>query len=101
MRAPFRARRFQVESAFEVVDRPIAPEPEAFGSPQPAEFPIGAVPQRAFASLEGDDTALSVSNRGVAEVEAVHEIDGRTSLAMPSARLAKKMPKSTNSSTVV
>jgi alpha-mannosidase len=82
VRAPFSARRFQVESAFELVDRPIAPESGAFGSEHPSEFPIGAVPQRAFASLLGDAAALTVANRGVAEVEAVPEVDGRTSLAL-------------------
>lgn len=79
-RAPFRARRFQVESAFEVVERPIAPAPDAFGE-HPAERPIGAVPQRAFARIDDGALALTLANRGSAEVEAVPEGAG-TSLAV-------------------
>lgn len=82
VRAPFAARRFEVESAFEVVERPIAPAADSFGSAHPAEQPIGAVPQRAFATIAGDALALTVANRGNAEVEAVPEPDGGTSLAV-------------------
>src|SRR5262249_57082777 len=53
VRVPFAAERFEVESAFEVVERPIAPEPNAFGAARPAERPIGACPQRTFATLPG------------------------------------------------
>jgi hypothetical protein len=82
VRAPFTARRFEVESAFELAERPIAPQPADFGAPNPAEFPIGAVPQRAFATITDGTRALSVANRGNAEVEAVPEPDGTTSLAV-------------------
>jgi hypothetical protein len=82
VRAPFSGERLEVESAFEVAERPIAPEPDAFGSEQPAEFPVGASPQRRFATLHGAGTALTVANRGCAEVEAVREPDGSTSLAL-------------------
>jgi alpha-mannosidase len=82
VRAPFAARRFRVESAFEVVERPIAPPPDAFGPERAAELPIGACPQRGFASIDDGARALSVANRGSAEVEAVPEADGRTSLAV-------------------
>jgi hypothetical protein len=82
VRAPFAARRFRVESAFEVVERPIAPSPDAFGPGRAAELPIGACPQRGFASIDDGARALSVANRGNAEVEAVPEPDGRTSLAV-------------------
>ena len=34
-RAPFAARRFEVESAFEIAERPIAPAPDAFGARVP------------------------------------------------------------------
>lgn len=81
LRAPFAAARFEVESAFEVAERPIAPAPDSFGSAQPSELPIGAVPQRRFATLEGPGglaglegpggLALTVANRGLAEVEAL------------------------------
>jgi hypothetical protein len=82
-RAPFAAQRFEVESAFEVAERPIAPAPDSFGSPRPSEFPIGAVPQRTFATLAGaDGLALTVANRGVAEVEAVVGQDGCGALAL-------------------
>jgi alpha-mannosidase len=82
-RAPFAPAQFEVESAFEIAERPIAPAPDAFGSPRPAEFPIGAVPQRSFATLAGSGgLALTVANRGVAEVEAVAEPDGRGALAL-------------------
>jgi alpha-mannosidase len=82
-RAPFAPQRFEVESAFEIAERPIAPAPDSFGSPRPAEFPIGAVPQRSFATLlGGGGLALTVANRGVAEVEALSEADGRGALAL-------------------
>jgi alpha-mannosidase len=71
-----------VESAFEVVSRPIAPEPGSFGSVHPSEFPIGATPQRGFATLAEGSRALTVANRGCAEVEAVPEAGGTTSLAL-------------------
>jgi 2-O-(6-phospho-alpha-D-mannosyl)-D-glycerate hydrolase len=82
VRAPFAARRFRVESAFEVVERPIAPPADAFGPGRAAESPIGACPQRAFASIDDGARALSVANRGNAEAEAVPEPDGSTSLAV-------------------
>jgi alpha-mannosidase len=82
LRAPFEASRFEVESAFEVADRPIAPAPDAFGSATPAEFPVGATPQRSFATLGDGVHALTLANRGCAEVEAVPEPDGCTSLAL-------------------
>jgi mannosylglycerate hydrolase len=71
-RAPFAAARFEVESAFEVAERPIAPPPDAFGAARPSELPIGAGPQRRFATLLGArDLAFTVANRGLAEVEAL------------------------------
>jgi alpha-mannosidase len=82
LRAPFEASRFEVESAFEVADRPIAPAPNAFGDATPAELPVGATPQRSFASVGDGVRALTVANRGCTEVEAVPEPDGRTSLAV-------------------
>ncbi len=82
VRAPFSATRFEVESAFEVAERPIDPAPGDFGSARPAEFPIGATPQRRFATLSGDEVALTLANRGCAEVEAVSEPEGCSSLAV-------------------
>ncbi len=82
VRAPFVARRLEVESAFEVAERPIAPSPDAFGSPHPAEFPVGAGPQRSFATVCDGEQALTVAARGNSEVEAMPEPDGRTSLAV-------------------
>jgi hypothetical protein len=82
VRAPFRATRFEVESAFEVAERPIAPAPDAFGSDRPAERPSGATPQRGFATVGDGRSALTVASRGSAEVEAVPEVDGTTSLAV-------------------
>jgi len=81
-RAGLRAERFEVESAFEVVERPIAPALDAFGSETPAERPTGATPQRAFATIADGRFALTVASRGSAEVEAVPEADGATSLAV-------------------
>ncbi|MFI5317608.1 MAG: glycoside hydrolase family 38 C-terminal domain-containing protein, partial [Myxococcota bacterium] len=81
-RAPFAARRFRVESAFELVERPIAPAEDAFGPARAAELPIGACPQRAFACIDDGTRALSVANRGNAEVEALREADGSSSLAV-------------------
>ena len=82
VRAPFTAQRFEVESAFEIAERPIDPPPDAFGSESPSEFPVGATPQRSFATLDDGDRALTVANRGLAEVDAVPEADGTTSLAV-------------------
>jgi len=82
LRAPFAARRLEVESAFEVAERPIAPGPEDFGSERPAERPIGATPQRSFATLVGDERALTVANRGAPEVEAVPGAGGTSALAV-------------------
>jgi hypothetical protein len=82
VRAPFEARGFEVESAFEVASRPIAPAPDAFGSEHPAELPTGSTPQRSFATLVGAAAALTVANRGCAEVEAVSESAGGSSLAL-------------------
>jgi len=82
-RAPFAARRFEVESALEIAERPIAPAPDSFGAARPAELPIGACPQRSFATLAGPDgLALTVANRGVAEVEAVPEGGASSALAL-------------------
>jgi hypothetical protein len=81
-RAPFAARRFEVESAFEIAERPIAPAPDAFGSERPAERPIGTCPQRSFATLSGGELALTVANRGVAEVEALALPEGQGALAL-------------------
>ncbi len=82
-RAPFAPQRFEVESAFEIAERPIAPTPDSFGSPRPSEFPIGAVPQRSFATVVGPGAlALTVANRGVAEVEAIPESSGQGALAL-------------------
>jgi alpha-mannosidase len=82
LRAPFAARRFEVESAFEVVERPIAPDRDDFGSDRPAEFPVGTCPQRTFAAISDGRRSLTVANRGNAEVEAVRESDGSSSLAL-------------------
>jgi len=82
LRAPFAADRFEVESAFEVAERPIAPARDAFGSETPAEFPIGATPQRSFATVSAGSEALTVANRGAAEVEAIPEEDGTTLVAV-------------------
>jgi alpha-mannosidase len=80
--APFGAARLRVESAFEVAERPIAPRPEDFGAKRPAEYPVGAGPQRRFASLDDGALALSVANRGGGEVEALPEAGGSTQLAL-------------------
>jgi len=82
VRAPFTAARCEVESAFEIARRPIAPGPGDFGSERPSEFPIGATPQRGFATLGDGKLGLTVANRGCAEVEAVPETGGTTSLAL-------------------
>jgi hypothetical protein len=81
-RAPFVAERFEVESAFEVARRPIAPAPDAFGSEFTAERPTGACPQRRFATLTAGTRAFTLANRGAAEVEAEVESDGAPSLVL-------------------
>jgi len=82
LRAPFAAERFRVESAFEVAERPVAPGPGDFGSDTPAELPVGAVPQRSFASVEGGGLALTAAARGIAEAEAVPGPAGGSGLAL-------------------
>lgn len=70
VRAPEEAVRFEVESAFEIAERPIDPPPDAFDSDRPAELPDAASPQRRFATWSGLRHALTVANRGAAEVAA-------------------------------
>ncbi|MDJ0853456.1 MAG: glycoside hydrolase family 38 C-terminal domain-containing protein [Myxococcota bacterium] len=82
VRAPFAAEAFEVESAFEVAARPIAPAADAFGSDRPAERPIGATPQRSFATLSGSGLALTVAGRGSSEVEALPEGEGSSAIAV-------------------
>jgi len=80
--APFAARRFVVESAFELPERPIAPGPDAFGPGRPAERPVGAGPMRRLASVDDGRHALTASSRGGGEVEALSGPGGRTELAL-------------------
>jgi len=82
LRAPFAPERLAVESAFEVVERPLLPARDAFGTGTPAEWPVGAGPQRSFATLCGDGLALTLANRGSAEVEGLRAPDGRGELAV-------------------
>lgn len=79
---PIAPRRFRVESAFELAERPVAPARDAFGSARPSEFPIGAVPQRRFASVDDGRFALTVANRGGGEVEALPGEGGGARLAL-------------------
>lgn len=81
VRSPFAARRFRVESAFEVAERPLEAKPERPDEPPPAERPYATVPQRGFASIDDGTQALTLAARGAAEVEAVKEADGKTALA--------------------
>lgn len=82
VRAPLRATRLRVESAFELAERPIEPPPDAFGSTFCASTPSGATPQRSAAMIDDARRALVVANRGAPEIEAVHESDGRSALAV-------------------
>jgi alpha-mannosidase len=91
--APFAARRLRVESAFEVAERPIAPPPESFGSKHPSELPIGASPQRRFASVDDGARALTVANRGGGEVEALRCGEGRTQLALTLLRAVGRLSR--------
>lgn len=82
VQAPFEATRFEAESAFETAVRPIAPRRADFGSEHPAEFPIGAVPMRSFATIDDGTRALTVAGRGSPEVEAVPAAGRGTALAI-------------------
>lgn len=82
VRAPWRARRLRVASAFELVERPIEPAEDAFGSRFTSELPSGAGPQRHCAVLDDGDHAMTLANRGAPEVEAVRESDGSSALAV-------------------
>ena len=74
VRAPFAASRFEVESAFEIATRPIAPAPAQLRERAARRSSRSApTPQRGFATLAEGSRALSVANRGCAEVEAVPE----------------------------
>jgi alpha-mannosidase len=79
---PFEPQRLEVESAFEIVDRPIGPLPEVDSADRPAELPGGASPQRRFASLVGADAVLTVANRGSPEVAGLRDPEGGGSLAI-------------------
>ncbi len=91
LRAPFAAKRFEAESAFEIAERPIAPARDAFGSAHPAEFPIGAAPMQRFAAVVGEAHTLTVAARGSAEAEALPETDGTTSLAVTLLRAVGRL----------
>ncbi len=86
VRAPWRAHRLRVASAFEHVERPIEPKADAFGSRFTAELPSGAGPQRGYAMLDDGTTQLTLANRGAPEIEAVHESDRSSSLAVTMLR---------------
>jgi len=81
VRAPEEAERFEVESAFEIAARPVDPPADASGGERPAEAPDAATPQRHFATWRGAHHALTVANRGAAEV-AAHRAPGGGSLAV-------------------
>jgi mannosylglycerate hydrolase len=85
VRAPFAARRFEVESAFEIAERPLVPRRDP-PDVKPSEEPIGSVPQRAFASVDDGSRGLCVAHRGAAEVEAIAERGGTSSLAVTMLR---------------
>jgi len=93
VRSGLDATCFEVESAFEVAERPIAPTADAFGSATPAEFPIGATPQRSFAGVSDGTRSVTVANRGCAEVEAVREADGKVSLALSLLRAVGQLSR--------
>jgi hypothetical protein len=80
--APFQARRFQVESAFEIAEREIGPLEASEGGLWAAERPIGATPQRCFSGIDDGNRAATVAVRGLAEVEALTEKQGGSSLAI-------------------
>ena len=82
VRAPWRARRLRVASAFERVERPIEPAEDAFGSRFTSELPSGAGPQRGFAVIDDGERAMTLANRGAPEIEAVHESDAASALAV-------------------
>jgi hypothetical protein len=78
LRCPFAAERLQVESAFELAERPVDPPGPAPGERIPAERPIGTTPQRQWAGVSGGGSTQSVATRGLTEVEAVRGADGGT-----------------------
>jgi len=82
LRAPFAPERLAVESAFEVVERPLLPARDAFGTGTPAEWPVGATPQRRLAEVEGAGRSTVVANRGLPEVEALRDGEGAGWLAV-------------------
>ena len=82
VQAPFDPLRFEVESAFEIVERPLGPPPDDEGGARPAELPSDACPQRRFATLVGRQVALSVANRGLPEVAGLRSEAGGASLAL-------------------
>jgi len=82
LRAPHAVERLRVESAFELAERPVEPPgPEAGGRP-PAEWPVGATPQRRLAEVEGAGRSTVVANRGLPEVEALRDGEGAGWLAV-------------------
>jgi mannosylglycerate hydrolase len=66
---------------FEVIRRPVA-LPGAEDTSRWVEQPVPEVPQRAFVTVPGDETSLTIANRGLPEVAILANDDGGTEIAL-------------------
>jgi mannosylglycerate hydrolase len=72
---PWRVRSSFAESAFDVVERPIALPPDTAGW---MEQPVPTHPQATFVDLSDGGKGLMVANKGLPEYEALQEAGGTT-----------------------
>ena len=79
--APFAASEVNVESAFDVVQRPT----KVGAGDGHVEKPIGTSPQKTFSCIESGGAGMALFNRGVPEIEAAAH-KGGTTLALTLVR---------------
>src|SRR5687768_14181797 len=71
--------RSKAESAFCVVDRPVAVDEVERGSAEPA---VPEFPQQAFTSVDADGIGLTIANRGLVEASVLDDEHGTVALTL-------------------
>jgi mannosylglycerate hydrolase len=74
-----RVDRSQAESAFCVVERPVAVDEVERGSAEPA---VPEFPQQSFTSVDRDGRGLTIANRGLAEASVLDDDAGTIALTL-------------------
>jgi mannosylglycerate hydrolase len=69
----------KAESAFSVVERPVAVDALERGSAEPA---VPEFPQQAFTSVDADGRGLSVANRGLSEASVLDDGEGTIAVTL-------------------